>query len=87
MIEKEKLIKAFQRGEGEEIRIKVLGHGDRARLDVRLYATIEKPDSDPMTVPTKRGIRLYAELIDELLEGIEAARDYIEGRTGTANAE
>ena len=79
-----KLLYQFQKNSSEVIRFEKSRFQDRDYLDIRIWYTDEPSDAvqgkDVMWKPTKKGIALSMDLLDEFQEGLTKAIDAIEGK-------
>jgi len=77
---KQTLITEFDKNSLEKIKVHVNEYNGNRYIDVRVWFLPEaaEPGNE---IATKKGIRLHCELIPDLIQALEQARDVIEGRT------
>lgn len=66
-------IKSIDKGYGKSIKVKIAYWKDNAYIDIREYYLSE----DDEALPTKKGVRFPVDMIDEILEGLQDAKDKV----------
>lgn len=75
MTDDKKLLATIPRNATEEIQVKLSEYKGRKFLDMRVFYTT---DSGKTWLPTKKGIAIYPENLDELKSAIELAQKELE---------
>ncbi|MFC2095752.1 transcriptional coactivator p15/PC4 family protein [Candidatus Bipolaricaulota bacterium] len=80
--QEEILVRAIDKSLGNRIHIRISEFKDRDYLDIRNYYEDEAGEWKP----TRKGIAIPVEFYDELMDGLAAAKDIIDGRVKKAPA-
>lgn len=80
--QEETLVRAIDKSLGNRIHIRISEFKDHDYLDIRNYYEDEAGEWKP----TRKGIAVPVEFYDELMEGLTAAKDIIDGRAKKAPA-
>ncbi|MCR4403860.1 MAG: transcriptional coactivator p15/PC4 family protein [Candidatus Acetothermia bacterium] len=67
MAEEERLIKAFERGAGQQLQIRLINFRGREYLDLRNFYL----DENNEWKPTRKGIAIPTELYEELMAALQ----------------
>lgn len=76
-MENQRLIAEFNKNSLEKVRIVLTEFKGKKLLDIRVYYDASE-NEEPDWRPTKKGISISLDLIDELLKGLEKAKKMLE---------
>ena len=76
-METQRLIAEFNKNSLEKVRIVLTEFKGKKLLDIRAYYDASE-NEEPDWRPTKKGISISLDLIDELLKGLEKAKKMLE---------